>query len=712
MSDVLIFSGTEDGRLLAERLSRAGFCVTACVATAYGEELVDQHENLKVLTGRLDENAMVTLMQQGFDHVVDATHPYAVEVSANIKAACGKAGVPYLRLLRPVSDTIAPGARVHTVDSAVEAAAYLRGKSGLVFVSTGSKEIGRFAEALGEPERIIARVLPDEASLDLCLKAGLKKKQIIAMQGPFSEALNTAMFTQTGAAFLVTKESGPTGGFPEKLRSAVACDMETVLIRRPEEMGLDEAGILRALGLTAESATAPLSATSDENVAASAETGSADQTAVAAPISAASDGNASASAKIGAALTTTDATRRVILAGIGMGSWDGMTGDVQRAVREADLLIGADRMLASVSDKMRPTAKTVSAYMPKVIKAAIDESEAKLVTVLLSGDTGFYSGARKLADTLADYDVTILPGASTVSYLAAKAGISWDDMCLISVHGRAMNAAHAVRHNRKVFALVGGKTGIGELCTELVACGLGETTIIIGSNLSYDNESITRALVRDMTAYTADGVSAAIILNDEARPAMTTHGLPDEAFIRGKAPMTKAEIRAVSLTKMGLYADSVIYDIGAGTGSVSIECALRAPEGHVYAIEKKEEAAALCEENKKNFGLSNLTVIRGTAPDGLEELPAPTHAFIGGSTGHMMEVLDVLYAKNPRMRVVITAITLETVAEMTEICKDKRVKDVEIVSLQSAVDKKAGPYHLMMGGNPVYIMSFNFGEEA
>ena len=131
--------------------------------------------------------------------------------------------------------------------------------------------------------------------------------------------------------------------------------------------------------------------------------------------------------------------------------------------------------------------------------------------------------------------------------------------------------------------------------------------------------------------------------HDQAEPLLSTHGLPDEAFIRGKAPMTKAEIRMVSLGKLKLKKDSVCYDVGAGTGSVSVEMALRAYEGSVYAVEKKEDALGLLQENRQKFALDHMEIVAGTAPEALEELPAPTHAFIGGSSGNLKEILKVLF---------------------------------------------------------------------
>ena len=148
--------------------------------------------------------------------------------------------------------------------------------------------------------------------------------------------------------------------------------------------------------------------------------------------------------------------------------------------------------------------------------------------------------------------------------------------------------------------------------------------------------------------------------------------------------MTKEEVRTVSLSKLRLTADSVCYDVGAGTGSLSIEMALRAHQGQVWAIEKKEDALA---------------------PEALKDLPAPTHAFIGGSSGNLKEIVKLLLEKNPQVRIVINCITLETVSEALETAKEFGFEENEIVQLSAARSKAIGRYHMMMGENPIYIIT-------
>ena len=169
--------------------------------------------------------------------------------------------------------------------------------------------------------------------------------------------------------------------------------------------------------------------------------------------------------------------------------------------------------------------------------------------------------------------------------------------------------------------------------------------------------------------------------------------------------MTKEEVRSVSLSKLHLFKDSVCYDIGAGTGSVAVEMALRATEGHVYAIEKKEEAAALLLENKKKFCADNLTVVSGTAPEALTGLPAPTHAFIGGSSGKLPEIVQILLEKNPKITIVINCITLETISEVLQVLQSRPELSSEVVQMSVSRSRSVGSYHMMMGENPIYIVT-------
>ena len=281
---------------------------------------------------------------------------------------------------------------------------------------------------------------------------------------------------------------------------------------------------------------------------------------------------------------------------------------------------------------------------------------------------------------------------------------------MLSLHGRGGSAVPAVLEHRKVFALVGGAGGAQRVCEELSEAGLGHVSVTVGERLSYPDERITEGTAEELSSRAFDPLCVLLVRNKNARPPCRTACLPDEAFLRwtgegSTVPMTKAEVRAVSIAKLMLEPDSVAYDIGAGTGSVSVEMAGICTHGHVYAVECKPEAAALAERNRKRFGLSNLTVVEGAAPEACAPLPPPTHAFIGGTSGNMREVLEMLLAKNPAVRIVINLIALESIAEAMRCIETFGFGHTEVVQVSVAKAKKLGRYHLMNGQNPIMIIT-------
>ena len=376
-------------------------------------------------------------------------------------------------------------------------------------------------------------------------------------------------------------------------------------------------------------------------------------------------------------------------------------------------------------------------YRSDVIRTYIQEHpEYEKIVIALSGDVGFYSGAKKLLDVLTqkkeepkvkiaeeqtektaavenegkNEDIEIICGISSVVYFMSKIGLSWDDAKITSAHGKNCNLISMICHNSKVFFILGTGTAVAELAKKLTDYGMGDVILHVGENLSYENEKIFWKKASALCEYEGQPLSVVCACNENAIPALSTHGIPDEAFIRGKAPMTKEEVRCVSLAKLRLTENAVCYDVGAGTGSVSIEMALRADQGKVYAIEKKEEAADLILENKKKFATDNLEVIRGEAPEALKDLPVPTHVFIGGSSGNLKEIVALLLEKNPDVRIVINCITLETISEALNVIKEYHFKEQEIVQLAASRSKELGRYHLMMGENPIYIITCQFPE--
>ena len=662
MSEICIFAGTTEGRRLTEFLAGQPVKVCACVATEYGETLLPPADNLEVRAGRLDGAGMAELFNaRRFDAVIDATHPFATVASETIAAACQAAGVEYLRLNR---DGDGADGEAVAVDSIQGAADFLAQNPGAALLATGSKELQPYAAVPDYRERFYPRVLPMPSSLEACAAAGFPPAHIIAMQGPFTVEMNVATLKAIGAKWLVTKASGRSGGFDEKLEAARRAGARCIVIGQPEQRpGLDYAGVVR--WLTERYGLKP--------------------------------------------------ARAVSVVGIGMGSPDTLTFEADRALRAADCFIGAKRMLEAVARYSKPGYAEIA---PQKIAACMDaHPEHRRFAVVMSGDSGFYSGAKKLLPLLDGDDVRVIPGLSSMQVLCARAHTSWDDVHAMSLHGRDGSAAPALRRYGKVFALMDGADAVKRVCADLIAAGMGEARVCVGERLSYPDEKLTRGTAVSLKDYECAPLSAILLEHPVTRRPLPV-GLPDEAFIRElggegtkAVPMTKSEVRALSIAKLRLTEDAVVYDVGAGTGSVSVEAALNCPEGRVYAVECREDAADLIGQNARRFGLRNLEVIRGMAPEALRDLPAPTHAFLGGTSGNMAGIIQAVLDKNPDARIVVNAVTLESVGEVAEAAKRFGFEDCEIVSVSLARSRRAGRYHLMTGLNPIYIAAMQRREE-
>lgn len=395
---------------------------------------------------------------------------------------------------------------------------------------------------------------------------------------------------------------------------------------------------------------------------------------------------------------------RVNIIGIGPGNPELLTGQARQAIADSNILIGDKRMLAAfgAGKCLFDTIKTSE------IAAVCQDADAEkdTVAVLVSGDVGFFSLAKTIAGKLPDCDCHRYCGISSLVYFAQQLEMSWDDAKIVSMHGRKQNLIAAIAQNNKVFSLTGGEHSPNALCRQLCEHGLETVDVYVGENLSYPEEKITHGTAEEISKLEFPSLSVMMILNKNANGfEHTVHGLHDDLFMRSKVPMTKQEVRAVSISKLMPKATDNIYDIGAGTGSCSIELALQAQAGHVWAFERNPVAVELLGKNKELFNVDNLDIVAGEASEQIQEMPAPDCVFIGGSGGNLCKMLDTIYAKNPECRIVVNAITVETLIEVVEYYKTRTEYDLEIVNVFAARGKKLGAYNLMMAQNPVYVMT-------
>lgn len=696
MKKVLVFAGTTEGRELAELLADSNIKCSVCVATDYALELMND-KRLDVHCGRLTEEEMEVLMRNGkFDVVVDATHPYAQIVSQNVRQAADKESISLIRLRRSTESAEEGFVSFKTHE---ECSAWLSLQTGNILLTTGSKDLGSYAKNETIKNHLFVRVLPGEESIRLCTANGITGRQIIAMQGPFSAQMNECILREYSIDWMVTKISGHAGGFEEKVEAAKKAGVGVCAILPPSEnvcqteISGDERKSSMYICENVYDTAKKLELLLKEDI-------------------------------------LSKRSRKIILSGIGMGNTDGMTREAYHAFEEAEVIFGAERMLENLPGK---GIKVPYYRADDIISYLIEHPQYTKVAAAFSGDSGFYSGAQSMKKALEEAnekgilksETTILPGISSVSALAARFEVSWNDAVLASIHGRRTNVVNLVRKNTKVFLLLSGKNDFEMLVNKFREAGINHVKISAGYRLSYPDEKLFTFYLDEFETKLFDlpeGVYTCLIENEDCEEQILTPGIDDEIFSRTKVPMTKNEVRVLSISRLELTKNAVVYDVGSGTGSVSAECARLSPDIFVFAIEQKEEAANLTKENAVRLGLSDqIVVINKKAPEGFEELPTPTHVFIGGSSGALSDILSAIQKKlivkentkgkidkaSKGVRVVINAVSLETIAQITKLIQTYPVKHVQLTQIQASRAHKLGSYNLMQAQNPVLIASFN-----
>ena len=297
----------------------------------------------------------------------------------------------------------------------------------------------------------------------------------------------------------------------------------------------------------------------------------------------------------------------------------------------------------------------------------------------------------------------MLPGLSSVQLLSARLGRPWQDWKLVSAHGLDCDAVEAVMAGKPVFFLTGGALGPAALCGQLAAAGLGNLPVTVGENLAAPEERVVSGTAEE---FAAEEFAPLSVLLAEAAPNMPrrTPGWPDGWFLRGAVPMTKQEVRAAALSKLAVAPGETCWDVGAGTGSVSVE--LAALCGHVYAVECEAEACELIRQNREKFHAWNLTVIEGRAPEALNDLPAPDAVFLGGTRGALAPIVDAALARNSKARLCISAIALETLSAAIETLKERGI-EAEVTQLAVSRTRPAGSLHLLTANNPIFLITGN-----
>lgn len=393
----------------------------------------------------------------------------------------------------------------------------------------------------------------------------------------------------------------------------------------------------------------------------------------------------------------------VTLIGMGSGQPENLTLQGLAALRQADLILGARRLLAVLPAGC--TENRAAAYRPDEVAELLQTSGAENAVLVYSGDTGFYSGASSMMEKLEALGVRarVLPGLSSIQLLAAALGRPWQGWNLVSAHGRTCDPVAECMQGRPTFFLTGGSEDPATLCAQLAAEGFGDVQGVVGQCLGTPEEKLFRGSVKELAAGRFNSLSVLLVEAAEVLPRRAP-GLPDEALERGDVPMTKQEVRAAVLAKLAVRPEDILWDVGAGTGSVSVELALAAPRGRVYAVECRPEGCALIKANREKFRTRNLVLVEGLAPAALSDLPAPDAVFIGGSKGSLAAIVDAALDKNPDARICVSAIALETLSAAVAVLTAKG-RTVQVSQIAVSRAKAVGGLHLMMAQNPIYLIT-------
>lgn len=379
---------------------------------------------------------------------------------------------------------------------------------------------------------------------------------------------------------------------------------------------------------------------------------------------------------------------RIFIVGVGPGSKEFLTLAAERAVESADVLLGGKNALAPFSG-VKKTKKLIGRNLDEILRF-IKKNRQKNVAVLTSGDPGFFSILGPLLKNLPKEDIEVIPGISSVQLCFARIKETWQDAKFLSLHGRKVENLKYEIKNKKVVLLTDSKSTPDKVAKFLLKEGNRRAAVC--ESLSSGRERVVESDLESIVRQRFSGNCVMVIFQDEwqiSRWDFATPGIPDKLFSRGSAPMTKEEIRVITLSKARIKEDSTVYDIGAGTGSISIEAALLAKNGRVFAIEKNLERISLIRKNVKKFGASNIEIVEGEAPEVLKALPKADRIIVGGSGGRIRSILMKCDKKlKSGGRVVINAVKLETLRTSAEVLKklkyNFRITQVSVNRVEAA----------------------------
>lgn len=402
---------------------------------------------------------------------------------------------------------------------------------------------------------------------------------------------------------------------------------------------------------------------------------------------------------------TEKAGNRIIVVGAGPGAPSQLTRAAEDAVRGCRCAVAAERhaWMAEGCGKI---------IILRGFDDTFSEMERELekgdVAVIVSGDPGIYSLMPLLKKRFPERRVEAVPGISSLQSLCAEAAERWDDAKILSGHGRGISGAKVlstVDCSRATIFFCGTDKTPRWFCRLLAENGLDGVEITVGERLSYGDKKIVRGRPSEVAEKEFGPLSIVLAVNPS--PSEAPQALPcDSDFIREKdIPMTREEVRAVILAKLGLSRASVLWDIGSGTGSISAAAAALCPDGEVCAVEIAPAAAELSVRNMKKLRAYNVRVHVGAALETVDALPAPTHIFVGGSGRELPELLEKIASMEAGIKVVVSAVTLKTYSIASEALSGPGFSGFDAVQINVSRMKKIGESAIMAAQNPVTIFS-------
>lgn len=404
------------------------------------------------------------------------------------------------------------------------------------------------------------------------------------------------------------------------------------------------------------------------------------------------------------------AQQKIYLVGAGIAGWEGFGAKALEIIGKSDILIGHQRHLDIFPDFNG--GKMVLGELPELMDFL--KTTEKRVVLLASGDPTFFGISRFLLRNLPKDRIEIFPNVTSMQYAFARIKEPWDDGIFVSVHGRGMNSAiDKIIAAEKACVLTDKTNTPSAIAAELIERGAEGYEAWLCEDLGMTGEKFTKTTVRGLLDINASELNILILIRTY-EPNLVHYpliGIDDDEFHTSKKLITKQEVRAVTLAKLQLQDDLVLWDIGAGSSSVSIEASNLIPNGRIFAVERNPQCIGFINENLKKFCARNIKLVEAYAPEGLDDLPDPDRVFIGGAGGKLDEIIDMVAQRlKPDGVVVINAVTLDTLTRAVEFLEDQGFT-VEATCVNIAKTRNLTEYKMFEAQNPVYVISAWKGNE-